>query len=117
VFVPAGLGGGFLTIVVGAAGPYLAAFFLRDDLDRKRIVATKATIQAFGHLLKIPAFLSIGFDYAGELRLILPLLACVVAGTFAGTQLLHRMSEKVFGRLFQGVLALLALRLILSPWV
>lgn len=116
VFLPAGLGGGFLTITVGAAGPYLAAFFLRDDLDRKEIVATKATIQTFGHLLKIPAFLSIGFDYTAHLGLMLPLVGAVIVGTFVGTHLLHRMSEKTFGLAFRWILGLLGVRLILTPW-
>lgn len=116
VFAPAGVGGGFLTIVVGAAGPYLAAFFLRDDLDRKEIVATKAAIQSFGHFLKIPAFLSIGFDYGANARLMAPLVLAVIAGTFAGTHLLHRVSERVFQAAFQWVLGLLAIRLLLTPW-
>jgi uncharacterized membrane protein YfcA len=117
VFFPAGLGGGFLTVVVGAAGPYLAAFFLRDDLERRQIVATKAAIQTFGHFLKIPAFLSIGFSYRDHLGTIVPLLACVVVGTFAGTHLLARMSERVFRTAFRAVLGVLAVRLLLSPWV
>jgi len=117
IFFPAGLGGGFLTMVVGAAGPYLAAFFLRDDLDRKEIVATKAAIQTFGHFLKIPAFLSIGFAYREHVGLFVPLLACVVAGTFLGTRLLHRLSEDVFRPLFRGMLALLAARLLVSAWI
>ena len=117
VFVPAGVGGGFLTLTLGAAGPYLAAFFLRDDLDREEIVATKATIQSFGHFLKIPAFLSLGFDYVEQLPLILPLLAAVVVGTYAGTRLLKRLPEATFKRLFRVVLFLLAIRLLLSPWV
>jgi len=116
VFAPAGIGGGFLTIVVGAAGPYLAAFFLRDDLDRKEIVATKATIQSFGHFIKIPAFLSIGFDYGANIPLIAPLVLAVIAGTFAGTHLLHRVSERAFQAAFQWVLGLLAVRLLLTPW-
>jgi uncharacterized membrane protein YfcA len=116
VFWPAGLGGGFLTIVVGAAGPYLAAFFLRDDLDRKEIVATKAAIQTFGHFLKIPAFLSIGFPYRTHLGTLLPLLACVVAGTFLGTRLLGRLSEERFRTAFRVVLGGLAVRLLVSPW-
>jgi uncharacterized protein len=115
-FVPAGLGGGFLTITVGAAGPYLAAFFLRDDLERREIVATKAAVQTFGHLLKIPAFLSIRFDYVSRLPVILPLLAAVVLGTFAGTHLLHRIPERAFQAAFRILLGALAIRLLLTPW-
>ncbi len=115
-FPLAGLGGGFLTITVGASGPYLAAFFLRNDLERRQIVATKAAIQSFGHFLKIPAFLSIGFDYRAEAGLILPLLAGVIVGTFLGTHVLHRMSEEGFGLWFRAVLTVLAMRLLVSPW-
>jgi uncharacterized membrane protein YfcA len=114
-FAPAGLIGGVMTIVIGASGPYLAAFFLRDDLDREEIVATKAVIQTLGHLLKVPAFLSIGFDYPRELHLLIPLLACAVGGTFLGTWALHRMGERVFRIAFRVVLGGLALRLLLDP--
>lgn len=116
VFVPAGVLGGFLTVTVGAAGPYLAAFFLRDDLERREVVATKAMIQSFGHFLKIPAFLSLGFDYGAHAGTIVPLLACVIAGTFLGTALLKRLPEELFRRVFRAVLWLLALRLLVTPW-
>ncbi len=115
VFLPAGVGAGILTLLVGAAGPYLAAFFLRKDLDRKRIVATKAFLQVFGHGLKVPAFLSLGFDYRSHLDLILPLLACAVGGTFLGTWLLGRTPEDKFQVAFRVVLLLLALRLVVDP--
>lgn len=116
VFLPAGVVGGFLTVSVGASGPFLAAFFLRDDLERREIVATKATIQTFGHLLKIPAFLSLGFDYRAHALTILPLIGCVIVGTFLGTALLKRLPEALFRRVFRFVLALLALRLGASIW-
>ena len=116
MFVPAGIGGGFLTITVGVSGPYLAAFFLRDDLERREIVATKATIQTLGHFLKFPAFLSLGFRYQEHWLTILPLLGCVVVGTFLGTSLLKRMPERLFGFAFRGVLLMLSLRLMASLW-
>jgi uncharacterized membrane protein YfcA len=111
--VPAGFVGGMLTVLVGATGPYLAAFFLRDDMDRHEIVATKAAIQTVGHLVKIPAFFVIGFDYAEHLPLLLPLLACAIAGTVAGTSILSKLSEKWFRRAFRVFLAVMAVRLIL----
>jgi uncharacterized membrane protein YfcA len=117
VFFPAGIGAGFITLLVGAAGPFLAAFFLRDDLERREVIATKAFLQTFGHAMKIPAFLSLGFDYQGELGLIFPLLGCVVAGTFLGTWVLGRMPERAFRTAFRWVLGALALRLLASPWI
>jgi len=117
VFVPAGLGGGFLTIAIGAAGPYLAAFFLGGTLDRRQIVATKAAVQTFGHVLKVPAFLSIHFDYGAHIWTVVPLIAAVLIGTRIGTTLLGRLSEAGFQLAFQLVLGVLGLRLLLSAWV
>jgi uncharacterized membrane protein YfcA len=117
IFVPAGLLGGIITILIGASGPYLAAFFLRDDMNREQIVATKAAIQTAGHLVKIPAFMSVGFVYREHLGLILPLLACAVIGTLIGTRILKRMNERVFQVAFRVFLAILALRLIVDAWV
>jgi uncharacterized membrane protein YfcA len=113
-FLPGGFVGGVLTIVLGATGPYLATFFLRDDLERQQVVATKSACQTIGHLVKIPAFLYVGFSYAEHLKLIAPLLACAVAGTFIGTSFLRRMNEGAFRVAFRLVLLALAVRLILE---
>jgi len=117
LYVPAGIGGGLLTITLGASGPYLSAFFLRKDLRKEQIIGTKAAIQMFGHFLKIPAFLSVGFDYRGRLGLILPLLACSIVGTMLGTWILDRWDEELFRKVFRVVLAILAARLVVSPWI
>ena len=117
IFAPAGLIGGLLTIFVGATGPFLAAFFLRDDIDREQIVATKAMIQTVGHLAKIPAFLAIGFSYGQHVDLILPLLVCAVAGTWIGTRLLKRMDQRIFGVGFRTALAILGIRLVADLWI
>lgn len=114
--VPAGLVGGFLTITVGATGPYLAAILVGGDLERRELVATQAAIQTFGHLLKIPAFAAIGFAWRDQLPTILPLVACVAAGTLAGTRLLARLPERGFRRALRALLVVLAIRLLASPW-
>jgi uncharacterized membrane protein YfcA len=114
LLVPGGVVGGVLTVLVGATGPYLASFFLRDDMDRREVVATKATMQVVGHLVKIPAFLSVGFNYAVSIWLIVPLLACAVAGTFLGTSLLGKLPETRFRIGFRVLLAALAIRLIMA---
>jgi uncharacterized membrane protein YfcA len=117
IFAPAGLVGGLLTLFVGATGPYLAAFFLRDDMEKEEIVATKALIQSVGHLLKIPAFLSLGFAYGEHLGLVVPLILVGVVGTWLGTRLLHRMRPSTFRLAFEAVLGVLALRLVLDGLV
>ena len=54
-----GAGTAVLTVLVGVTGPWVSAFFLRDDLSKEQVVATKAAIQTVGHVAKIPAFLPI----------------------------------------------------------
>lgn len=103
------LGGaaGFAALFIGATGPLLAPFFLRDDLDKAQIVATKAACQTAIHLVKIPAFLSIGYAYESQASTLLVLSVAVVAGTFTGKRLQGRLTQAQFVRLFEGVLAVL----------
>jgi len=118
LYGPLGFTAGILTMLVGASGPFIAPFFLRDDLEQHEVIATKSVCQSLGHLLKIPAFLSIGFDYSEEAPLVLCLVAAVVCGTLTGKKLLGHLESKWFERLFLGLLTLLALHLIGSSlWI
>jgi uncharacterized membrane protein YfcA len=40
-------------LIAGVAGPLLDTFFVRSTMDRRAVVATKATTQAISHTLKI----------------------------------------------------------------
>jgi uncharacterized membrane protein YfcA len=105
---------GLLGIFVGATGPFLAPFFLRDDFDNEEVIATKAVCQTWIHLLKIPAFLALHFDYAPYAPLLAALVAAVIGGTYFGKHLLSMLSKERFVFWFQLVLASLAVYLILS---
>jgi uncharacterized membrane protein YfcA len=109
-----GLAAGLLAIFVGATGPFLAPFFLRDDFDNEEVIATKAVCQTWLHLLKIPAFLALSFDYTPYAALLVALAVAVIGGTYFGKHLLSRISKERFVFWFQLVLALLAIYLIVS---
>lgn len=109
-----GLAAGLLAIFVGATGPFLAPFFLRDDFDNEQVIATKAVCQTWLHLLKIPAFLALSFDYTPYATLLAALIAAVIGGTYFGKHLLSRISKERFVFWFQLVLAALAVYLIAS---
>jgi uncharacterized membrane protein YfcA len=108
------LGGvvGVLNITIGATGPLIAPFFLNLGLDRRALVGTKAACQSLGHLVKIALFGIAGFAYGSHLALLLSAGACVVAGTWLGSRILERVSERFFRRLYVGVLTVIALRLL-----
>jgi len=109
-----GLAAGLLTIFVGATGPFLAPFFLRDDFDNEQVIATKAVCQTWLHLLKIPAFLALSFNYTPYTPVLVGLVVAVVGGTYLGKYLLNRISKEHFVFWFQLVLGILAVYLIVS---
>ncbi|RLB42838.1 MAG: hypothetical protein DRH23_16820 [Deltaproteobacteria bacterium] len=109
-----GLAAGLLAIFVGATGPFLAPFFLRDDFTNEQVIATKAVCQTWLHLLKIPAFLALSFDYTPYASVLAALVTAVIGGTYLGKHLLSTISKDRFVFWFQLVLAILAVYLIVS---
>ena len=109
-----GLAAGLLAIFVGATGPFLAPFFLRDEFTNEQVIATKAVCQTWLHLLKIPAFLALSFDYTPYASVLVALVTAVIGGTYLGKHLLSRISKDRFVFWFQLVLAILAVYLIVS---
>ena len=116
-FAPVGVFTGFLGILVGATGPFQAAFFLRDDLSKEQVVATKAMCQFVVHLTKLPAFFFLGFDYLGHILVIVLLSLASVLGTKLGVFLLGKISEKVFIWLYKTALFLAGLRILYKVFV
>lgn len=113
-----GLLAGFVALYVGATGPLLAPFFLRDDFEKEEIIGTKAACQILVHLAKLPAFFALGFAYEDHLPLLGVLLATVVVGTLVGKRILQQMKTDTFVMLFEGVLVALGLFLIVrGVWV
>ncbi len=106
-----GLVGGFLGIFIGTIGPFLAAFFVRDDLTKEQIISNKAIMQAFVHLTKIPAYLVLGFDYTSILPLAGLMVLGAVIGSKIGVGILKKIDYSIFVLLFRSCLFLGACRL------
>lgn len=111
-FLPLGVCAGFVALFVGAVGPFIAPFFLRDDLEPEEIVATKAGSVFVAHLTKIPVLWAMAFpfgDYAVPLGV---LCTAVVVGTLIGRAVLARVARETFVRWFEGVLFVLGVSLV-----
>jgi uncharacterized membrane protein YfcA len=100
-----------LGMVVGAAGPLVAAF-VRGMADRRRLVGTHATLNALQHLFKVLVFVTMGFAFRQYLPLIGFMVMAGLAGTAAGSRLLTRLPETVFRLAFKVLLSLAAVGLI-----
>lgn len=111
-FSALGFAAGLFSPLIGATGPLLAPFFLRDDLSKESIIATKAITQTWTHLLKIPVFLGLAFPYQKHFLLIGVMAVMAILGSKYGTYLLGKISEDFFRLLYKLTLGLAALRLL-----
>lgn len=109
--VAAGVIAGGAGMVVGATGPLIAPFFLRDDWSKETIIASIAVSQTLSHLLKIVAFAGYGFSLLDQWTLLLPMCVAVIVGTLLGRRLVGVFNERGFRIVFNGILLLLAVRL------
>ena len=114
IYAPLGIVTGFLSLFVGATGPFLAPFFFRDDFAKEEVIATKAVCQSIGHFLKIPAFLVLGFPYAEHLFPLGIMVATVIVGTLIGKRVLHHLPRIWFVRLFETILFFIGIWLIIG---
>lgn len=98
------LGGGFvstgLSLVSGVSGPVTDLLFIRTELNRHEVVATKAVMQAIGHASKILVYGAILSVAAA--RGVVPVtvstaaILASMAGIMVGGYILDRISDKHF---------------------
>lgn len=108
----AGLAVAFLSMLFGASGPLLAAFFEKRFPRRNEMVATSAAAMILVHSLKVVVFAYSGFAFASWLGLIAAMIASGFLGTIAGTRVLNKIPETHFRLGFKAILSLLAADLI-----
>ena len=112
-FLPVGFVSGMIGIFFGAIGPFIAPFFVRKDVIKEELVATKATCQAITHIIKIPMFGFIGANVLVHWNILLYLCVAVIVGTIVGKNMLSKMSDKTFKKIFNVLLTIIALRIII----
>jgi uncharacterized protein len=87
-----------LMLTAGVSGTFVDQFFIRTSLDRRIVVATKATMQTVLHAVKVVYFGSFAVYELDEPLLIV--LVCVPAiaavGSNLGGKVLERMSDHQF---------------------
>ena len=86
-----------LILLTGVAGPLIDTFFLSGKLDRRQIVATKATCQVFGHAAKLLYFGAL-IDQTASVDPLVAVLAviCSMIGTSLAAKVLKVMTDQQF---------------------
>ena len=89
-------------LISGVSGPLLDMFFVRTEMDRRAVVATKAACQVVTHLTK-SAYFALLFAGALSGELTLPILATAItlaiAGTWLSRSVLERLTDASFRRI------------------
>jgi len=111
-FALVGVVGSFVTMFVGATGPFVASFITPERLERHAVVATHATCMTVQHTLKVAAFGFLGFAFLPWVPLLAAMIAAGFLGTMLGRRLLDRLPHHIFARAFKIILTVLALRLL-----
>lgn len=104
----------FASIVFGVTGPLLAPFFLSENLRPQQIVATKASIQFVGHILKLSIYAYSGFAFGQYFNILVPMIIAVLFGTWLGKEIMFKMNERLFKTIFKWVITFVASYIVLK---
>ena len=105
-----GLISGGLNLAVGVSGPSIDIFFIRTQMDRRKIIATKACIQVISHGAKVVFYgTAASAMVAGDWVLVALAAPFAIAGTNVGYLILQRLSDDGFRRWTRWIVTLLGI--------
>lgn len=102
----------FVSMFIGATGPFVLALLKNVLLERHALVATMAALMSFQHLVKVGVFIALGVALHDWLGLILLMVMLGGCGTLLGSLVLQRLSNHRFALILKVMITLLALRLL-----
>ncbi len=107
-----------LNTLAGVAGPLLDLFFVRADMTRQQIVATKSVTQTLSHLIKIgfwsvPIVSAAGFSALPPWWLFAAAIPLSMLGTTLGKRVLERMTDVNFRQWMKGLVTAIGCVLLL----
>ncbi len=113
VFTLLGFLGSFLGMLVAVSGPFIASFFVLNNIRKERMVATKSVCQGITQIVKLFIFATVvRFSFAQFGWLLLCLGCAAIVGTLIGRYLIDKLSEKAYNLLNNWLLATIALSMI-----
>lgn len=113
-FAPLGAMASFLSALLGSVGPMMAPFFLAYGLVKEAYIGTEAMASALMHVVKLATYggtelLTIDGTGVGILMGL-----GLIAGTYLGKRIVHRVSERVFVLLVEATLVIAGVRFLIA---
>ena len=107
-----------LNTLAGVAGPLLDLFFVRAEMTRQQIVATKSVTQSLSHLIKIgfwsvPVISAAGWSALPPWWLFALAIPLSMLGTRLGKRVLERMTDVNFRKWMKGLVTAIGCVLLL----
>lgn len=102
-----------LGMIAGATGPLGAAVLMRTNSEKNWLVVNTAVYMTINHILRVLAFVLLGFSFSDWWELLAGMIMASIAGSWAGTWLRQYMPQVNFSKWFKLLVTLLALRMIL----
>ncbi|WP_163831184.1 sulfite exporter TauE/SafE family protein [Spartinivicinus ruber] len=101
-----------LGVIVGATGPLATAVLTDRELTKDSIVATNAVLMSISHVFKLVVYGVLGYSILNYWFLIIALAIASIVGSYIGTKVRHKISNKNFSFIIKWVLSLVAINLI-----
>jgi uncharacterized membrane protein YfcA len=115
IFIPLGFVSGFLGMMIGAVGPFVAPFFQRLGLTRESQLGTKSAAQMSLQLSRIIAFGGLStISFSAIQEEIYILIVAVILGVGISIPISNKLSDKWFDRVVNVILTIIALKTIYS---
>lgn len=112
-FVILGFFSGMLSTFLGASGSLIAPYFIRDDITKHELIATKSTCQGIVHVVKIPIFGFVGANVFVHWQQVLLLGLASFIGILIGKRMLNLIPDKMFFIFFKALLTIISVRIII----
>lgn len=104
----------FVTMFIGATGPFVISLLGQSLPDRHALVGTHAACMVMQHTLKILVFGLLGFAFSEWIPLLTTMVVFGFFGTLLGSHILHWAPEALFRKGLKVILTTVAANMLLS---
>lgn len=102
----------FISMFIGAAGPFVISSIRPLFPERHQLIGTMAALMSVQHGLKVLVFGLFGFAFSDWLGLILLMILSGLLGTVLGKLLLDRIPNEQFSSALKVIISVMALKLL-----